>query len=262
MSYVSVLLTGSECGANTTFLHKCTAYKWAAGSAKQTMYLQHCVRKWYTVSSTEKHSISDVSKEISKFWKWFPKSDQSPQGHSTGPNHWIPSGQAAWAGGLNEVLGCIVHTKGGTHGSTPSTGWMCTDCSTSVSVKTALHFSVYLLVCLFQREASCLPPLRTEHTAGTPAPDTMSSRSNHIPWKLSVSHKTTKKPFASHQLMPARGHASMAGQPKVFPGSLSPWLRTPRNIFTLLLLPLESVTLPLLPVAPDQRRTVSLNPPA
>lgn len=95
MSCVSVLLTGSECGANTTFLHKCTAYKWAAGSAKQTMYLQHCVRKWYTVSSTEKHSISDVSKEISKFWKWFPKSDQSPQGHSTGPNHWIPSGQAA-----------------------------------------------------------------------------------------------------------------------------------------------------------------------
>lgn len=111
----------------------------------------------------------------------------------------MPSGQAAWAGGLNEVLGCVVHAKGSTHGSTLSIhlGWMRTVCSTSVSVKTALHFfqSTVWFACF--TEDSCLPPLRTEHTAGTPAPDITSSRSHHFPWKLSVSHQTTVKPFAS-----------------------------------------------------------------
>lgn len=146
---------------------------------------------------------------------------------------------------------------------------MYTVCSPSVPVKTALAFTAYPSVCPSQRVASCLLLLRAAHAAGlahTPVPDNTSGGSSLLPSTQPMSFLPGHKEsiwFPSAQTRLVR----MAGQMDAFPGSPSPVLEKSgpqeRSLLpSLLLPPPEPLALPPLPVALDQRRTVSLNPPA
>lgn len=94
-----------------------------------------------------------------------------------------------------------------------------------------------------------------------PTPHTTSGGSSPLPCRIPVSHQTMKRPFcipsswARLTLMEA-----LPGSPSPVPGKAGSHGRSPLPSF--LLPPPDPLALPSPPVASDQRRTVSLNPPA